>query len=118
MNLVKGPNINNSTMNETEVVKDGRIRKAHPVWGWLMLSIPFLPMLVAPLTIVFGMGDDNPFAFCCCLACFSICAAPFTLVATPFYIIYVIVYGFIHFLRKKIGKNHNLLTFKKFGPEI
>ena len=92
-------------MNETEVVKDGRIRKAHPVWGWLMLSIPFLPMLVAPLTFVFVFGDSKG-NFCNALACVSICAAPFTLIATPVYIIGVIFMGFRGFLQNKIGKNH------------
>ena len=97
-------------MNETEVVKDGMIRKAHPVWGWLMLSIPFLPMLVAPLTYVF-VGGDNKSEFCCALVCFSICAGPFTLFATPVYIIAVIFMGFRRFLQNKIGKNHKFANF-------
>ena len=102
-------------MNETEVVKDGMIRKAHPVWGWLMLSIPFLPMLVVPLSCAFDgdkWQDGIPGSrggireFCCCLACVSICAAPFTLITTPVYIIFVIFMGFRGFLQNKIGKNH------------
>ena len=93
-------------MNETEVVKDGMIRKAHPVWGWLMLSIPFLPMLVVPFNGVFEGSGDSKTGFCCALACVSICAAPFTLIATPVYIIGVIFMGFRRFLQNKIGKNH------------
>ena len=97
-------------MNETEAVKDGMIRKAHPVWGWLMLSIPFLPMLVVPLTFVFW-NDGSKTWFCCCLAGFSICAAPFTLITTPVYIIFVIFMGFRRFLQHKIGKNHKFANF-------
>ena len=100
-----GPNISNSTMNETEMVKDGRTRKAHPVWGSLMLSIPFLPMLVAPLALVFLPAKDGRKSwFCGILVLFLICAAPFTLITTPIYIVGVIVGGCVRFFRKKIGK--------------
>ena len=46
INLYYGPDPN-TTVNETEGgINDGRIRKAHPVWGVMMITIPFLPMMV------------------------------------------------------------------------
>ena len=46
INLYMGPDPN-ATMNETEGAnKHGSITKSHPVWGVMMLSIPFLPMMV------------------------------------------------------------------------
>ena len=53
INLYKGRDPN-ATVNETEgVINDGRIRKAHSIWGVMMLTIPFLPMtVVAPLAAI------------------------------------------------------------------
>ena len=49
LNLYYGPDPN-ATLNQTDG-DDGRIKKAHPVWGVLMLTIPFIPMMVFALVV-------------------------------------------------------------------
>ena len=91
INLYYGPDPN-ATVNETEgVVDDGRIRKAHPIWGVLMLTIPFIPMiLVGPwFAIALTAYEEGwctrlrlvPLAIVLCL--------PFSAIATPIYVLFV-----------------------------
>ena len=49
INLYYGPDPN-ATVKETEG-DDGRIKKAHPIWGVLMLTTPFIPMIMACLFV-------------------------------------------------------------------
>ena len=46
INLYFGPNTNASVRMTEENNNDGKINKAHPIWGALTLITPFLPMLV------------------------------------------------------------------------
>ena len=46
VNLYFGPNTNASVNMTEEDNNDGKINKAHPIWGALTLTTPFLPMLV------------------------------------------------------------------------
>ena len=56
INLYFGPNTN-STANKTEEnANDGKITKAHPIWGTLTLITPFLPMMVVPPMIALALN--------------------------------------------------------------
>merc|ERR1712037_1087237 len=57
LNLNYGPDPN-TTLNQTDV-EDGRIGKAHPVWGVLMLTIPFLPMMVFVPYFAIGAAEGE-----------------------------------------------------------
>ena len=94
--LALGPNVDHTT-NQTLVLEDGVIRKAHPILGGFMLGRPFLPMLVVPLALVEG-------GFCFGMVTFLICGLPFTVFTTPAYIIAVIFMGYRGVLKHKIGK--------------
>ena len=92
INLYYGPDPN-ATVNETEG-DDGRIKKAHPVWGVLMLTIPFLPMLVF---VPFAVGAVTDGKGSCTRNVVVLLAIPlslvFTAVATPVYVLYVLGVG-------------------------
>ena len=93
INLYYGPDPN-ATVNQTEG-DDGRIRKAHPVWGVLMLTIPFLPMMV--VAVMFAVMAVIAGAGLCTKIGVVLLAIPvslvFTAVATPVYVLYVLGVG-------------------------
>ena len=92
INLYYGPDPN-ATVNQTEV-DDGRIKKAHPVWGVLMLTIPFLPMLafvpIAVEAVTAGEGSCTKIGVVLLAIPLSLV---FTAVATPVYVLYVLGVG-------------------------
>ena len=103
INLYYGPDPN-ATLNETEgVIEDGRIRKAHPIWGVLMLTIPFLPMILfAPLSAIMWKYEDGwctrfGFVFLAIVLCL-----PFSAIATPIYVLFVCGYGVFRVIVPKI----------------
>ena len=90
INLYYGPDPN-ATVNETEgVVDEGRIRKAHPIWGVLMLTIPFIPMTLVPTLLAIALPDEVGwctrlgFLFLAIVLCL-----PFSAIATPIYVLFV-----------------------------
>ena len=95
LNLYYGPDPN-ATLNQTEG-DDGRIRKAHPVWGVLMLTIPFLPMFAMMAMMVFApMLADEEIGIGTKIG-FALVAIPlslvFSAVATPVYVLFVLGVG-------------------------
>ena len=78
-----------ATMNdEIEGVKDGRIKKAHPIWGISMCAIPFLPMLITcPLLALFLIGKRSTRIKVLGVILALILSLPFSAVATPLYIL-------------------------------
>ena len=96
INLYFGPNTNASVRMTEENNNDGKINKAHPIWGALTLITPFLPMLVfGPFVAVLVAKEGSlvdkkscqrlgfvPLSILLCV--------PFSVVATPLYVIFVI----------------------------
>ena len=111
--LVEGPDPD-STMNHTALAKEGVITEPHPIWGGLMLGIPFLPMLFATIAFAFlhvnnHSGWSNPIFFSA-LIIYLISAVPFTIVATPVYIVIIIFWGYRGVFLNKIGKIQQIET--------
>ena len=112
VNLYMGPEPN-AAVNERAIIDDGRIREPHPVWGVMMLLIPFLPMMVvAPLfAIVYTMEEG--YGSCTLLGVVLLAMAlsfPFTAVATPIYVLYVCGVGIIRVIApEKLGKDYKKL---------
>ena len=94
INLYYGPDPN-ATLNKTEgVSEDGRITQAHPIWGVLTLTIPFLPMLVFAPLLAMIVNDEEGLSTKIGWVCLAIALSlPFTAVATPIYVLYVIGVG-------------------------
>ena len=93
INLYYGPDTDATANNTEENNNDGQIKKAHPIWGALTLSTPFLPMLVgAPIIAVTYTPKGSCLKVCAVLLSILLCV-PFTAVATPMYIVFVIGVG-------------------------
>ena len=93
----------NATVNETEGAnKHGSITKPHPVWGVMMLSIPFLPMmLIAPLVAIAGTNKKGLCTRIGFLLLAIVLSLPFTAVATPAYVLFVIGVGGLRVIAPK-----------------
>ena len=97
--LIRGP------PNSTNQTGDGRIDRPHPIWGWSMVGIPFIPMVVVGGAAAVEMiGDQRS----CCgrLGLTILCillAAPFAALATPAYIAFVLYVG----LRKVVNPDYD-----------
>merc|ERR1712018_992016 len=112
----------NDTMDETEGVNDtvdddtGRIRikKAHPIWGITMLTIPFIPIMIGCPMFALILTQD-------CWSCIRIPTVllsillflPFSAVATPIYILLVCGFGICQIIRptdrSKLKEVHGML---------
>ena len=80
--------------SEPDEGDDGRIKKAHPVWGVLMLTIPFLPMMViAPLIAIDATDGKGSCTRIGVVLLAIVLSLPFTAIATPVYIPYVLGVG-------------------------
>ena len=82
MILIHGP----ASLNATD---DGQTSKPHPVWGYSMLFIPFLPMLVMVGQLAFQDKIQGSEHGCCRLGwtvLSLLVALPITALATPLYI--------------------------------
>ena len=90
INLYYGPDPN-ATVNQTEV-DDGRIKKAHPVWGVLMLTIPFLPMMVFVPIAAIACIDEAVSRTKIVLVLLPL-SLVFTAIATPCYVLFVLGVG-------------------------
>ena len=98
--LIQGP------ANGTNETREGRIDRPHPVWGWSMVAIPFLPMAMGGgmLAVMKIQGQ----ATCCGRLGWTLLslllAIPFIGLATPAYIAYVLYKG----LRKVADPGYDL----------
>ena len=122
VNLVLGPAFatssstdNRSSTNMNMVAEitgasmQGKIKKAHPIWGTMTITIPLLPMLQYGISCVSCSVD--PWSSMCHMygykerqveylqdkmatAVHVLLLIPFTIIATPWYISYVICTGF------------------------
>ena len=100
-NLYVGPSfkittrgIEESHANISEGRWDGTIRKAHPIWGVMMLAIPFLPMMLVGPMLAWWIAEDKSTQTKLIGLLFSILLAlPFTAVATPLSVIFVVLVG-------------------------
>ena len=110
--LFEGPD-HDSTTNR--IAKEGVITEPHPIWGGLMLGIPFLPMLFATIAFAFWAnsnnhsGWSNPIFFSA-LIIYLISAVPFTIVATPVYLVIIVFWGYSGVFLNKIGKIQKIET--------
>ena len=87
--LIQGPS------NGTNETRDGRIDRPHPIWGWSMVGIPFLPAAVGGGVLAVGQIQEQ---VTCCgrlgLTLLSILlAVPFIGLVTPAYIAFVLYKG-------------------------
>ena len=91
----------NATMDDdTEDIKDGRIRKAHPIWGISMMAIPFLPMMIVWFLIPLSWTKDLKGGAWAGAVLFSIpLCLPFSAVATPISILMVCGFGIYGIIR-------------------
>ena len=107
INLYMGPDPN-TTVNETEEANgQGRITKPHPTWGVMMLSIPFLPMMVIPPFAAIGMTEREDLCTRLVYLLFAIALAfPFTAVATPIYVLFVVGVGVIGVISPRKGEDY------------
>lgn len=99
MILIHGP----ASLNATD---DGQTSKPHPVWGYSMLFIPFLPMLVMVGQLAFQDKIQGSEHGCCRLGwtvLSLLVALPITALATPLYILYILYTG----VRKIISPTHD-----------
>ena len=122
MTLVADTNLvaNDSTSNMTGASMQGRIKKAHPIWGTMIITITCIPMLWVGISMVFMSA--NPWSSIHEVYCHqkgqnpyqnevanisrlghSLLLIPFTIVATPWYICYVICTG----IREVIWPNYD-----------
>merc|ERR1719458_485605 len=93
----------NATMDDdTAKIKDGRIRKAHPIWGISMMAIPFLPMMIVWFLFPLSWTKDLKGGACIRIGAvlFSIpLCVPFSAVATPISILMVCGFGIYGIIR-------------------
>ena len=122
MTLVADTNLvaHDSTSNMTGASMQGRIKKAHPIWGTMIITITCIPMLWVGISMVFMSA--NPWSSIHEMYCHqkgqnpyqnevtnigrlghSLLLIPFTIVATPWYICYVICTG----IREVIWPNYD-----------
>ena len=110
INLYMGPDPN-ATANETEEANNqGRITKPHPIWGVMMLSIPFLPMMVVAPIVALFYTDAKRLGSCAKLGFLLLAIALsllFTAVATPAYVLFVIGVGAFRVLVPKKVEDHH-----------
>ena len=111
--LVEGPDPD-STMNHTALAKEGVITEPHPIWGGLMLGIPFLPMLFATIAFAFWANYNHSgwsnLLFFSALIIYLISAVPVTIVATPVYMVIIVFWGYSGVFLNKIGKIQEIET--------
>ena len=110
INLYYGPDPN-ATVNETEgIVDDGRIRKPHPVWGVMMLTIPFFPMMVAaPFVALYFAKDSGSWKKLGSVLLAIALSLPFTAVATPIYVLFVLGVGVCRVIAPKKMEDFEVL---------
>ena len=99
---------NEFTSNMTGALMQGRIKKAHPIWGTIMITIPFLPMLMIGIVQVVSLSSNPWLMMYSCIKNQErqlkeihkisklghlLLLIPFSIVATPFYICYTIFTG-------------------------
>ena len=87
-----------ATLNDTEgVLDDGRIRQAQPRFGILVLTIPFLPMMVSLPWFAFALlalNEKRTWKTKLGTTLFSLLlSVPFTTLATPLYVLFVSAVG-------------------------
>ena len=110
INLYTGPDTD-ATVNETEgASKHGSITKPHPVWGVMMLSIPFLPMMVAAPIVALMFTEEKGLCTRIGLVLLAIVLSlPFTAVFTPAYVLFVIGVGVFRVIApKKVDGNYKI----------
>ena len=117
--------------DDTERIKYGGIKKAHPILGITMMAIPFIPMTIACPMLAVSVSVEACGGTCggTCITIvavlFSILLAlPFSALATPAYILLVFgmgIYGIIRPTEFKPGdelkKYHGLLKTAEISVE-
>ena len=98
INLYMGPDSNITEMES--IVDDGRIREAHPIWGVMMITIPFLPMMVIAPVIAMMITAEKELCTKLGWTLLAITLSlPLTAAATPcmFSLLLVLVsFGWLH----------------------
>ena len=118
--------------DDTERIKYGGIKKAHPILGITMMAIPFIPMTIACPMLAVSVSVEACGGTCggTCITIvavlFSILLAlPFSALATPAYILLVCgigIYGIIRPTKFKPGESeykqiHGLLKTAEISVE-
>ena len=100
INLYMGPDSNITEMES--IVDDGRIREAHPIWGVMMITIPFLPMMVIAPVIAMMITAEKELCTKLGWTLLAITLSlPLTAVANPVYVLFVVGVGIFRMVAPK-----------------